>query len=155
MTVTGLCLRPILCPFLQSAILASLLHRDRTGQGQRVDIPMFETMVGFVMGDHLGGLTFEPPLDQGGYARHMSPDRRPYQTSDGYISVKQNVERLVADNATEGALAPIADCRLRHATRDGQLDAGLAQSIGYGPRQVTCCKVATRAPQRPLPALRQ
>ncbi|HEY4204283.1 MAG TPA: CoA transferase, partial [Xanthobacteraceae bacterium] len=69
------------------AILASLLHRDRTGQGQRVDIPMFETMVGFVMGDHLGGLTFEPPLDRGGYARHMSPDRRPYQTSDGYISV--------------------------------------------------------------------
>ena len=69
------------------AILASLLHRDRTGQGQRVDIPMFETMVGFVMGDHLGGLTFEPPLDQGGYARQMSPDRRPYRTSDGYISV--------------------------------------------------------------------
>ncbi|KIZ40050.1 MULTISPECIES: CoA transferase [Rhodopseudomonas] len=69
------------------AILASLLHRDRSGRGQRVDIPMFETMVGFVMGDHLGGLTYEPPLDQGGYARHMSPDRRPYQTSDGYISV--------------------------------------------------------------------
>jgi crotonobetainyl-CoA:carnitine CoA-transferase CaiB-like acyl-CoA transferase len=69
------------------AILASLLHRDRSGRGQRVDIPMFETMVGFVLGDHLGGLTYEPPLDQGGYARHMSPDRRPYQTSDGYISV--------------------------------------------------------------------
>jgi crotonobetainyl-CoA:carnitine CoA-transferase CaiB-like acyl-CoA transferase len=68
-------------------ILASLLHRDRTGRGQRVDIPMFETMVGFVLGDHLGGLTFEPPLDQGGYARHMSPDRRPYRTSDGFISV--------------------------------------------------------------------
>jgi crotonobetainyl-CoA:carnitine CoA-transferase CaiB-like acyl-CoA transferase len=68
-------------------ILASLLHRDRTGRGQRVDIPMFETMVGFVMGDHLGGLTFEPPLDQGGYVRHMSPDRRPYRTSDGFISV--------------------------------------------------------------------
>jgi len=69
------------------AILASLLHRDRSGRGQRVDIPMFETMVGFVLGDHLGGLTYEPPLDQGGYARHMSPDRRPYKTSDGYISV--------------------------------------------------------------------
>jgi crotonobetainyl-CoA:carnitine CoA-transferase CaiB-like acyl-CoA transferase len=67
------------------AILASLVHRDRTGQGQRVDIPMFETMAGFVMGDHLGGLTYEPPLDRGGYARHLSPDRRPYQTSDGYI----------------------------------------------------------------------
>ena len=68
-----------------NAILASLLHRARTGQGQRVDIPMFETMAAFVMGDHMGGLTFEPPLDQGGYPRHLSPDRRPYRTSDGYI----------------------------------------------------------------------
>lgn len=69
------------------AILASLVHRDRTGKGQRVDIPMFETMVAFVLGDHLGGLTFEPPLDRGGYARQMSPDRRPYKTKDGHISV--------------------------------------------------------------------
>ena len=69
------------------AICASLVHRDRTGRGQRVDIPMFETMAGFVMGDHMGGLTYEPPLDKGGYARHLSPDRRPYKTSDGYICV--------------------------------------------------------------------
>jgi crotonobetainyl-CoA:carnitine CoA-transferase CaiB-like acyl-CoA transferase len=69
------------------AICASLVHRDRTGRGQRVDIPMFETMAGFVMGDHMGGLTYEPPLDKGGYARHLSRDRRPYKTSDGYISV--------------------------------------------------------------------
>jgi len=69
------------------AICASLVHRDRTGRGQRVDIPMFETMAGFVMGDHMGGLTYEPPLDKGGYARHLSRDRRPYKTADGYISV--------------------------------------------------------------------
>ena len=69
------------------AVLASLVHRDRSGRGQRVDIPMLETMAGFVMGDHMGGLTYEPPLDKGGYARHLSPDRRPYQTSDGYICV--------------------------------------------------------------------
>jgi len=50
------------------AICASLVHRDRTGQGQRVDIPMFETMASFVMGDHMGGLTYDPPLDKGGYA---------------------------------------------------------------------------------------
>jgi crotonobetainyl-CoA:carnitine CoA-transferase CaiB-like acyl-CoA transferase len=67
------------------AICASLVHRDRTGKGQRLDIPMFETMASFVMGDHMGGLTYEPPLDRGGYARHLSPDRRPYQTADGYI----------------------------------------------------------------------
>src|SRR5438874_770764 len=69
------------------AICASLVHRDRTGRGQRLDIPMFETMAGFVMGDHMGGLTYEPPLDRGGYARHLSRDRRPYKTSDGYICV--------------------------------------------------------------------
>jgi crotonobetainyl-CoA:carnitine CoA-transferase CaiB-like acyl-CoA transferase len=48
------------------AVCASLVHRDRTGRGQRVDIPMFETMAGFVLGDHMGGLTYEPPLDKGG-----------------------------------------------------------------------------------------
>jgi crotonobetainyl-CoA:carnitine CoA-transferase CaiB-like acyl-CoA transferase len=69
------------------AVCASLVNRDRTGRGQRVDIPMFETMAGFVMGDHMGGLTYQPPLDKGGYARHLSRDRRPYKTSDGYICV--------------------------------------------------------------------
>ncbi|MDQ8732743.1 CoA transferase [Bradyrhizobium sp. LHD-71] len=69
------------------AILASIVHRDRTGKGQRLDVPMFETMAGFVLGDHLGGLTFDPPLDQGGYSRQMAKDRRPYATADGFISV--------------------------------------------------------------------
>lgn len=69
------------------AILASIVHRDRTGKGQRLDVPMFETMASFVLGDHLGGLTYDPPLDQGGYARHLSKDRRPYATADGFISV--------------------------------------------------------------------
>ena len=69
------------------AICASLVDRERSGRGQRVDIPMFETMASFVMGDHMGGLTYEPPLDKGGYARHLSRDRRPYKTSDGYLSV--------------------------------------------------------------------
>lgn len=67
------------------AIVASLYAREHTGRGDRVDIPMFETMVAFVLGDHLGGQTFEPPLDNGGYARQLSPERRPYQTRDGHI----------------------------------------------------------------------
>ena len=69
------------------AILASLVHRESSGRGQRVDIPMLETMSSFVMGDHMGGLTYEPPLDKGGYAAASSPDRRPYKTADGYICV--------------------------------------------------------------------
>jgi crotonobetainyl-CoA:carnitine CoA-transferase CaiB-like acyl-CoA transferase len=68
-----------------NCILAALRHRDRTGQGQQVDVPMFETMVSMVLGDHLAGLTFDPPLDEGGYARLLAQDRTPQRTSDGYI----------------------------------------------------------------------
>lgn len=70
-----------------TAILAGLRHRDRTGLGQRIDVPMFETMVSFVLGDHMGGLSFEPPLDKGGYRRLLSSSRKPFPTSDGYIGV--------------------------------------------------------------------
>ncbi len=67
------------------ALLAALRVRDATGEGQKVEIPMFETMVSMILGDHLGGLTYDPPLDKGGYNRHLSPERRPYETSDGYV----------------------------------------------------------------------
>ena len=67
------------------AILAAIIARGRTGKGDRVDVPMFVTMVAFVLGDHMGGLTYEPPLDAGGYPRQLSPERRPYRTKDGYI----------------------------------------------------------------------
>jgi crotonobetainyl-CoA:carnitine CoA-transferase CaiB-like acyl-CoA transferase len=68
-------------------ILAALLHRQRTGEGQRVDVPMFETMTHFVMGDHMGGMSFEPPLGPPGYERLLAPARRPYPTQDGFVCV--------------------------------------------------------------------
>jgi crotonobetainyl-CoA:carnitine CoA-transferase CaiB-like acyl-CoA transferase len=68
-----------------NAILGGLMHQQRTGTGQRIDVPMFESMAEFVLIDHLGGLTYDPPLDHGGYARLLSRYRRPYRTSDGYI----------------------------------------------------------------------
>ncbi len=66
-------------------ICAALYARTQTGVGQRVDIPMFETMVPQVLGDHLYGETFVPPKGDFGYPRLLSPERRPYQTKDGYV----------------------------------------------------------------------
>ena len=68
-----------------SAVNAALVHQLRTGEGQLVEVPMFETMLSFVLGDHLGGRVFDPPLDAGGYGRLLSPDRRPYRTKDGFV----------------------------------------------------------------------
>lgn len=69
------------------AIMAALLHRQRSGEGQEVEVPMFESMIGFVMPEHLAAATFEPALGAPGYERLMAPDRRPYATSDGHICV--------------------------------------------------------------------
>lgn len=68
-----------------SAILAALVERARTGAGQEVEVPMFEVMASLTLGDHLGGMNFDPALDGGGYARLLSPDRRPYATKDGHL----------------------------------------------------------------------
>jgi crotonobetainyl-CoA:carnitine CoA-transferase CaiB-like acyl-CoA transferase len=69
------------------AVQAALFHRARTGEGQSVEVPMFETMADFVLSDHIGGLAFVPPLGPTGYRRLLSRERGPYATSDGYIAV--------------------------------------------------------------------
>src|SRR5690606_4081766 len=70
-----------------NAVLAALLHRERTGEGQAVEVPMFETMAQFVLGDHLAGRSFEPPLGEAGYARVLARFRTPYATLDGHLCV--------------------------------------------------------------------
>jgi formyl-CoA transferase len=72
---------------LANAVLAALLHRERTGQGQLVEVPMLETMVAFTMAEHLGGLSFEPPIGPAGYARLLAGGRKPAPTRDGHIAM--------------------------------------------------------------------
>jgi len=67
------------------AICACLVHRERTGRGQQLTIPMFESMAQFVLSDHMGGATFDPPIGATTYTRLLSKNRRPYRTRDGYV----------------------------------------------------------------------
>ena len=67
------------------SIMAALIHRMRTGRGQSVEVPMFETMVAFTMAEHMAGETFEPAMGPAGYARVINSDRRPFRTRDGWL----------------------------------------------------------------------
>ena len=67
------------------AVMAALLHRQRTGLGQSIEVPMFETMVAFNLVEHLRGAAFDPPEGPFGYDRLMSDFRRPMVTADGYM----------------------------------------------------------------------
>jgi crotonobetainyl-CoA:carnitine CoA-transferase CaiB-like acyl-CoA transferase len=66
-------------------VLAAILQRDRTGAGQSIELPMFETIAQLVLGDHLGGRSFDPPIGEPGYTRLLAANRRPYATRDGYV----------------------------------------------------------------------
>ena len=72
---------------LASMIGMALFHRERTGQGQEVHVPMMETILSFTLIEHLWHGTLDEPEKGMGYPRMLTPHRRPYRTKDGYISV--------------------------------------------------------------------
>jgi crotonobetainyl-CoA:carnitine CoA-transferase CaiB-like acyl-CoA transferase len=72
---------------LAYAVMAGLLYRERTGKTPGyIEVPMYELMAAFSLCEHLGAATFE---ENGkiGYVRVISPSRRPYKTSDGWVGV--------------------------------------------------------------------
>jgi len=108
-----------------NAIMGGLMHQLRSGTGQRIDVPMFESMAEFVLIDHLGGLTYDPPLDHGGYSRLLSRHRRPYGTRDGYICAliyNDKQWRSFADSIGQPGM--LDDPRFAsHAARHQHIDA--------------------------------
>jgi len=69
------------------AVLAALVHRERTGEGQHIEVPMVDAVKAFMLVEHGAGAIPQPPLDSAGYARILTPQRRPQATADGWINV--------------------------------------------------------------------
>jgi crotonobetainyl-CoA:carnitine CoA-transferase CaiB-like acyl-CoA transferase len=104
-------------------VLAALFHRERTGEGQRLEVPMVDVMTAFVLVEHAGAATARPPQGPPGYQRILNPARRPQRSKDGWVSVlpytRQNFEAIFRaggrdDLAEDPRIATTRD-RLRHA----------------------------------------
>jgi crotonobetainyl-CoA:carnitine CoA-transferase CaiB-like acyl-CoA transferase len=68
------------------ATMMALFHRERTGEGQEVEVSMFETMASFMLVEHANGAMFDPPLGPAVYPRTVAPNRKPYPTKDGHVA---------------------------------------------------------------------
>lgn len=69
------------------ALLAALVHKLRTGEGQHVEVPMLDCFANFMLTEHLQDQVFEPPLGPPGYPRQLDPKRQPFPTKDGHIVI--------------------------------------------------------------------
>ena len=73
--------------FMTQAITAALFHRQRTGQGQFVEVPMLECVTSFNLAEHFYGHVYDPPTGPWAYTRVANPERKPFATQDGYIGL--------------------------------------------------------------------
>ncbi len=69
------------------AVLAAIVHRRATGEGQTIQVSMFETMAAFNLIEHYRGAALEPPRGTIGYPRLLTPNRRPYRCADGWVAL--------------------------------------------------------------------
>ncbi len=73
--------------FMVQATLAALFHKQRTGEGQFVEVPMLECMTSFNLAEHFYGHVYDPPTGPWAYTRVANPERKPFPTKDGYIGL--------------------------------------------------------------------
>jgi crotonobetainyl-CoA:carnitine CoA-transferase CaiB-like acyl-CoA transferase len=73
--------------FMAQAICAALFHRQRSGEGQFIEVPMLECVTSFNLAEHLYGHVYDPPTGPWAYTRVANPQRKPFPTKDGYIGL--------------------------------------------------------------------
>jgi crotonobetainyl-CoA:carnitine CoA-transferase CaiB-like acyl-CoA transferase len=144
--------------FAVYAILAALFARERTGEGQAVEVPMLESVVSYLLVEHMAGMAFEPQHGPLLYSRTVSPYRRPFETQEGFVSVMPYTDRHWAA-LFEVAGAPELALDPRFTTMSGRTDNidalyALLESMFAGrtaqewiellePRGVPCTRVNT------------
>ncbi len=94
---------------MAQAICAALFHRERTGEGQHVEVPMQQTTAAFMLAEHGSGAISEPPVSApgqpaAGYPRIITPDRRPHPTKDGQVHLFPYLPRHYAALFTEAGV---------------------------------------------------
>ncbi|MBR8657581.1 CoA transferase [Achromobacter sp. Marseille-Q0513] len=67
------------------AILAALFQRERSGRGQALEVPMFESMASYVLVEHYYGRHLADTPGEAGYPRVLTPWRKPCRTADGHV----------------------------------------------------------------------
>jgi crotonobetainyl-CoA:carnitine CoA-transferase CaiB-like acyl-CoA transferase len=95
---------------IAQAVTAALVHRERTGEGQHIEVAMDETFTAFMLAEHGAGAIPEPPVafpdtPAAGYPRVLSPERRPHPTKDGQVHLFPYQPKHYAAIFTEAGVA--------------------------------------------------
>ncbi|MBZ4319469.1 CaiB/BaiF CoA transferase family protein [Streptomyces huiliensis] len=116
------------------AALAALVHQRATGRGQRVEVPMVDTLLAFNLVEHLQGRVFEPPMGPTGFPPSLNKGHRAHPTADGLAMVIPYTPRNFRDLFTAAGRPDLAeDPRVNgefiDSTRDGEALAGLLETV--------------------------
>ena len=115
--------------YVANAVTSALYHRATTGEGQAIEVPMFETMTQFVLSDHMGGGAFSPPLGKMGYKRLLSRTRGPYATKDGHLSLVVYTDRHWRDFTTLVGCPEVFDSDERFRSQESRTRH--AEDVGH------------------------